>query len=152
MISKVVLAVLSGAAVLCACGPVQNQPVENPAGATDSPAASPGTAEDPAGSPNDSVASPGASGGVEDPGGDASVASPGAAATDCAKEIALVCDAGFVDGCNGGLTKVHICVREGEKKSSPCTQEIARVCKDGLVDAYLLKPAAADNHICVKQP
>lgn len=88
-------------------------------------------------------------------------AAPGSAATGsaagswgmaCATGAALACDAGQRDGCDGGLTSVHVCVAKDAKAGPPCAQEIALTCPTGQVDACLQAPPQANNHVCVIVP
>jgi hypothetical protein len=67
----------------------------------------------------------------------------------CEAEIALQCDEGRVDGCNGDKTKMHICVEDDAKVGPTCPTQIVFDCPDGQVDGCSLKPPVADNHVCV---
>jgi hypothetical protein len=75
-----------------------------------------------------------------------------AATIGCATAVDLVCDAGFRDGCTGGLTAVHVCVAADAKSGPPCAQEIALTCPTGQVDACLRNPPLANHHVCVVVP
>jgi hypothetical protein len=100
-----------------------------------------------ASNPNTPVSSPSsnASGGSPDI---AQVSSGGG--VPCAQEIALDCPSG-VDGCLNGQTSMHVCVAASAHAGPSCSQEVALECSAGEVDACTLSPAAAPNHICVRQ-
>jgi hypothetical protein len=68
---------------------------------------------------------------------------------ECAKEIALTCDAGTADGCVDGRTQYHVCVADGETVGPTCDKEIAKVCGAGQVDACMATPVYAAGHLCV---
>jgi hypothetical protein len=68
----------------------------------------------------------------------------------CANKIKISCEAGQQDGCDTGLTTLHVCVPQKEKAGPPCEQEIAKVCDPGFVDACLASPPPATKHVCVK--
>lgn len=70
----------------------------------------------------------------------------------CATPSALHCDSGQVDGCNGGLTSVHLCVVHDAKAGTPCAQGAALTCPTGQIDACSFKPPYASTHICVIVP
>jgi len=70
-------------------------------------------------------------------------------AVPCAREIALQCAEGLIDGCLRELTTVHACVPEDAAAGPPCEQELALVCPEGMIDACLVTPAAADHHVCI---
>lgn len=70
----------------------------------------------------------------------------------CATPSALHCDSGQVDGCNGGLTSVHLCVDSAAKGGSPCAQGAALTCANGQIDACSFKPPYASTHVCVIVP
>ena len=67
----------------------------------------------------------------------------------CAKEIALECADGMVDGCTNNTTTHHACVASDAKAGPPCEQEIALECADGQIDACLVTPAKAAAHVCI---
>jgi hypothetical protein len=73
-------------------------------------------------------------------------------ATATAQVPALVCDAGLVDGCTGGLTSVHACVAKDAKAGPPCAQGPALTCPAGQADACVHEPPQASNHVCVAVP
>jgi len=70
----------------------------------------------------------------------------------CATPSALHCETGHIDGCNGGLTSVHLCVAGDAKAGAPCAQGAALSCPTGQTDACSYKPPYASNHICVVVP
>jgi hypothetical protein len=86
-------------------------------------------------------------------GSDTSVSNPTpTAGVPCAQEIQIVCGEGYVDGCGGNKTTVHVCVDATANAGPPCAQEIALQCPDGQIDACLSTPAAGENHICMVKP
>lgn len=83
-----------------------------------------------------------------EPGGEVEKADPGYAP--CEKETQLECPSGYKDGCQGGLTLYHVCVKEGAQPGEPCTKEVVQQCFPGEKDACLVEPAVAKTHICFK--
>lgn len=66
----------------------------------------------------------------------------------CRGEIALICPAGYEDGCIGGRTIDRACVSVGAHGGPTCEAEIALVCGDGERDACN-EPAKSTHHICI---
>jgi hypothetical protein len=113
--------------------PVQTAPAPGPAPSAGSAAA--GSA--PAGTAAVEAARPAAGG--------ATIPTPDA----CAATSKLVCAAGQVDGCTGGLTSVHACVPSDAKAGAPCAQGPALSCPNDMIDACTFAPPYASNHVCV---
>jgi hypothetical protein len=98
------------------------------------------------GTPGSTMSAAAASAGTA--GGGATTPSPEA----CATPSSLHCDSGQVDGCNAGLTSVHLCVVGDAKAGAPCAQGAALTCPTGQIDACSFKPPYASTHICVIVP
>jgi hypothetical protein len=111
-------------------------------------APSPGSPTAPAPAGGTTTPAPGAA----DPAGGSSPTGELAATIGCATQVNLVCDAGFKDGCTGGLTAVHVCVAADAKAGAPCAQEVALTCPAGQIDACLRNPPLANHHVCVVVP
>jgi len=116
------------------------EPLTLPA-ATAAPAGSAATASAPAGTMSAEATSAGTSAGATTPTPEA-----------CATPSGLHCESGQIDGCNGGLTSVHLCVAGDAKAGAPCAQGAALSCPTGQTDACSYKPPYASNHICVVVP
>lgn len=104
------------------------------------------------GAPSPTPSAPATPGGGADPAGGSSPTGELAATIGCATQVDLVCDAGFKDGCTGGLTAVHVCVPADAKTGAPCAQEVALACPAGQIDACLRNPPLANHHVCVVVP
>ena len=141
---------------LAACNNKKEQEGKEPLTSAPAPAApaapptasAPGSAAPAAGSsaPAGTMSAEAASAGTA--GGGATTPTPEA----CATPSALHCDSGQVDGCNGGLTSVHLCVVGDAKAGAPCAQGAALTCPTGQIDACSFKPPYASTHICVIVP
>jgi hypothetical protein len=70
--------------------------------------------------------------------------------TPCEQEMEKECPSGYKDGCEGGLTSYHVCVREGAKPGPKCGEEVVEQCFPGEKDACLTEPTVAPHHICFK--
>lgn len=69
----------------------------------------------------------------------------------CDAEIHIECPDGYENGCAGGRTTAHACVRKGLEARSTCDTQIVHTCPDGEIDSCAATPPYGNHHICVKQ-
>ncbi len=68
----------------------------------------------------------------------------------CTDDIDVECPTGFHSGCEGGLTTVQACIRDGVTGRAPCSAQIVVTCPAGERDSCELQPPYGAVHVCVR--